>query len=139
MALDKLLDVGNLTVNGAAWGLTLAAALFVGSLVLVAVLVVQIPAGYFRDEELDRPSATWHPALRWTWLIVKNVLGVGLVVAGVIMLLTPGQGILTLLVGLMLMDIPGKRRLERSLVRRKHVLDALNKLRSRFGKPPLVV
>jgi len=49
----------------------------------------------------------------------------------------PGQGVLTILLGIMISDFPGKERLERKIVSYPKVLEALNKLRERFGKPPL--
>ena len=51
----------------------------------------------------------------------------------------PGQGMLTILIGLMLLDVPGKRRLERRIVGRRRILQAINRLRKRFGRPPLVL
>jgi hypothetical protein len=51
----------------------------------------------------------------------------------------PGQGILTILLGLIMMDIPGKRPFETGLVKRPKVLQSINRLRERFGKPPLIL
>jgi len=69
--------------------------------------------------------------------VVKNVVGWLLVGAGVAMLVLPGQGILTLLVGLTLVNFPGKRDLELWLVRRVPVRRALDWIRRRAGRPPL--
>lgn len=70
----------------------------------------------------------------------RNVGAVALIVLGAIMSIpgVPGQGVLTLLVGVLLLDVPGKRALDRRLVGRPSVLAALNRLRSRQGKPPFV-
>jgi hypothetical protein len=62
------------------------------------------------------------------------VVGIVLTLPGV-----PGQGMLTILLGLMLLDVPGKRRLERRIVGRRRILKAINRLRKRFGRPPLVL
>ena len=74
-------------------------------------------------------------------IIGKNLLGVVLIVAGLLLSLpgVPGQGVLTMLVGLLLLDIPGKRRFELALVRRKTVHRVINKLRARFDRAPLLV
>jgi hypothetical protein len=53
------------------------------------------------------------------------------------MLLTPGQGLLTLLTGLLLMDFPGKYAMERWLIGHPLMLRAINRLRARYGYPPL--
>jgi hypothetical protein len=68
-------------------------------------------------------------------------LGLVLIVIGTILALPgiPGQGLLTVLIGIMLLTCPGKRTWERKLLRLPHVLTAINRLRKRFGKPPLHV
>lgn len=115
---------------------------FTGSLAISAYILVQLPATYFCENcPQDLAWARRHPAIRWTLHILKNLLGVFLVVLGVLLSLpgVPGQGILTILLGVMLLDFPGRRRLERSLVTRPSVLQAVNRLRARYGKPPLVL
>jgi hypothetical protein len=74
-------------------------------------------------------------------VILKNLAGVILVLIGIVLSLPgiPGQGILTILVGLMFTDLPGVRRLERSLVRRHGVRRALDTIRAKFGREPLKV
>ncbi len=70
-------------------------------------------------------------------IIGKNLLGGLLIVAGLIMLVTPGQGVLSILLGLVLVDVPGKRKVERKIIERKSVLKVVNRLRARAGQPPL--
>ena len=60
------------------------------------------------------------------------ILGLVMALPGI-----PGQGILTMIVGLTMLDFPGKRGLERRLIGRPHILHALNRLRARFGRAPL--
>jgi len=81
------------------------------------------------------------PALRWAGLIGKNVLGIVLVLLGIVMSLPgiPGQGVLTILLGIMLLDLPGKRRLEQKILKQPKVLEKINRLRHKFSKPPLVI
>ena len=71
-------------------------------------------------------------------MIGKNALGFILVVAGIIMLVLPGQGVFTILIGIMLLNFPGKYRLERWIVARRPVLRSINWLRRRAGRAPLV-
>jgi hypothetical protein len=52
--------------------------------------------------------------------------------------LVPGPGVLFILLGLGFIDFPGKRSLERRLLRQPHVLSSVNKMRGRFGKPPIL-
>jgi hypothetical protein len=110
----------------------------VASVLLLPFLVVRIPADYFRyqrrQQELVRGR---HPAVHHAIVILKNGLGILLILAGMAMLVLPGQGILTLLIGLMLTDFPGKYRLEKRLIAQPGVLKAVNWLRARAGHPPL--
>ncbi|NMD40555.1 MAG: hypothetical protein GYA83_07175, partial [Deltaproteobacteria bacterium] len=72
-------------------------------------------------------------------VVLKNVLGLVLIMAGFIMLFIPGQGVLTILVGMTLVSFPRKRALEMRLVRRPQVLRAVNWIRRRSGKEPLIL
>ena len=58
---------------------------------------------------------------------------------GLILLVLPGQGLLTILIGLLLLDFPGKRAVELKLVRRPGIAAFLNRMRARHGRPPFVV
>jgi hypothetical protein len=88
------------------------------------------------------PVESWrrrHPALRISTLVIKNVLGVVLLLAGLAMLVLPGQGIITILVAMSLLNFPGKRSLELRIIRQGPVLQAINWIRARAKRPPLVV
>lgn len=116
---------------------TISGVVLVASALVLPFIVVKMREDYFLpDRDLDKSFALRHPVLRWTGLILKNTLGAVLLVSGVAMLVLPGQGILTILMGIMLSDLPGKRRLELWLVRRPPVLKALNWIRSKGHKPP---
>ena len=127
------------------WAWTLCAAglsiaVLVGSLVGARFALLYLPADYFlpRHPQTDR----WrhlHPAWRWTLLVGKNLLGAVLVALGLVMALplVPGQGLLTLVIGLLLVDFPGKRSLEAWLIGRPAILTYVNRLRAGAGRPPL--
>jgi hypothetical protein len=123
------------------WWLAAASAFtFVGSLLVVPWLVVRIPRDYFAPGARQRmPWADQHPVVRVTFEIGKNLLGGFFIAAGIIMLVLPGQGILTIVVGVMLLDFPGKPRLLRWIVARPNVLQAINWLRRRARRAPLIV
>lgn len=137
--LARLLE-GTTLLERVLWGVGLFAASSLVSLAAVTAVLVSLPPGYFRDHA---PAVEWPrtPALRWLWRIAKNLLGLALVALGVLLSVpgVPGQGLLTILIGLILIDFPGKRGLERRLVARPVVLGAVNRLRARFGRPPMEV
>jgi len=111
------------------------------SLAIVSFILVKLPSTYFQESHARDFWVDRHPSIRWAGLIGKNTLGIVLVLLGILMSIpgVPGQGILTILLGVMLVDFPGKRQLEYKLVRRPRVLETINRLRLRFGKPPLVL
>jgi hypothetical protein len=113
-------------------------ALFVASLLAIPWFVARLPADYFCLHR-DRPSLLHveNPSLRKLLKVGKNLLGALLLLAGIAMLLLPGQGIITILVSLVLLDFPGKRRFLSRLVARPHVAKTLNGIRRRRGEPPL--
>lgn len=113
---------------------------FVASLVAVPMVVARIPEDYFvRPSDAEESFRHRHPAVRVLLLVAKNLLGVVLLLAGIMMLVVPGQGVLTILLGLMLISFPGKRKLELALIRSKGVLNAVNWMRSKAGRPALKV
>ena len=131
---------------GFTWGQVLFAAgfsvvTFFGSLGVVTVVLVKLPANYFHSSHAREFLTERHPVLRMVGIVAKNIFGLVLVAAGVVMSLpgVPGQGVLTILLGIMLLDFPGKRALETYIVSRPRVQAAVNALRARFDKPPLML
>lgn len=113
---------------------------FAGSLLVIPLVAARIPADYFCADR--RGKTLWRkrrPGLRMIVLILKNMLGLVLFLAGVLMLFLPGQGLLTIFLGIMLMDFPGKYRLERYIISRGPVLRGINWFRKRSGVAPLEV
>jgi len=134
--VQRLLD---LAAEYAVW-------LVAGSLLTIAIgifigpwLILRLPADYFTWRRRRAMRATrQHPAVHLLLTTAKNVVGAILVVAGICLFFLPGQGIITLLAGLIVMNYPGKFRLERWLVSRPRVLPALNWLRHRYGRDLLL-
>jgi hypothetical protein len=113
---------------------------FLGTLIVVPLLIVRIPADYFlRNQQQVRDGRPQHPLARSFGFVLKNLLGLIFVLAGIAMLVLPGQGILTILIGLMMMNFPGKHALEQRLVQQPTVLGALNWMRAKANQPALVV
>jgi hypothetical protein len=120
------------------WLGALSLVTFVTSLALLPALVVRIPPDYFSHRHREHDYAhDRHPLVHHLIVLAKNLLGVLLVLAGMAMLVLPGQGILTILIGLMLTDFPGKYDLERALVARPSVLKSMNWIRAKARQPPL--
>lgn len=121
------------------WLLTLgivSAATLLISLVLVPWLIVMMPADYYAETNARHVFQS-RPLLRSLFLLVKNAIGAVLLCVGVAMLFLPGQGLLTMLAGLALLNFPGKRRLEMRFLHAPRVLGSINWLRARAGREPL--
>jgi hypothetical protein len=125
--------------NGALLGWLFASSLgsLVLTIVLLPVVVVRLPADHFVADRRARQAR--RSVAAWCWLGLKNLLGAVFVLAGVAMLLLPGQGLLTILIGLLLLDFPGKRALELRLLRRPALRAFLVRMRQRRGVPPFVL
>ncbi|HYE63869.1 MAG TPA: hypothetical protein VD997_17900 [Phycisphaerales bacterium] len=120
--------------------------LAVASVFIVPWIIIKLPADYFNSDEKRRgplarlfDSNNSNRAGRITYKIIKNVVAGLIILAGLAMLLLPGQGLLVLVFGLLLADVPGKQRLINWLVCRKKVLGFLNWIRRKGKKPPFTI
>jgi hypothetical protein len=121
------------------WLIGLGVGAFLVTLAVTGFVLVRIPADYFaRERRIRRPEGGWSVGAI-LGLAAKNLLGVILVVLGVALSVpgVPGQGLLTILIGLFLVDFPGKFKLQRRIVRQRAVRTVINRLRRRFGRPEL--
>ena len=128
------------------WGqILLWVGLFLVSLTVsfaaIGIVMVKLPANYFSSHyERDfLPNSPW--LVRWGAVIAKNIAGAFLILLGIVLSFpgVPGQGILTILLGLIMLDIPGKRPLESRIIKRPKVLAAINGLRARYDRPGLIL
>lgn len=122
-----------------AWMVVISIAMFVLSLLVTPYIIIRMGEDYFLDER-QAPEESFkdqHPALRLTALVTKNLVGVILILAGIAMLALPGQGLLTIFMGLMLMNFPGKRSLELKIIRLPRILKSVNWIRAKADHPPL--
>ena len=109
----------------------------IATLVSISMLLVSLPSDYFsRKKRVDRIK---NPVLRLFLRILKNVCGSIFLIFGFFMLFTPGPGILSLLVGVILCDFPGKRTVERKIIERPLVLTMTNRIRARYNRPLIVL
>lgn len=115
-------------------GISLGA--FVISIILLPLIIIRLPADFFIREPAKQSSRSIG---RLSLKLLKNLVGVFLLLVGILMLFIPGQGILTMLFGISLMDFPGKRRLEARCVSLPRVTRSLNWLREKADKPLFIL
>jgi hypothetical protein len=139
-----MLDLLSDFFSGITWrSVIIGASIFVGSflinLAIVSIILVKLPADHFSKSRKTKFWSGPRPAIHAAKVIGKNIGGVLLVALGVVLSLpgVPGQGLLTILLGVMLLDFPGRDRLEQKLLSKPSIVNTINGLRGRFGKPPL--
>ena len=111
---------------------------FIFSLISIKWLVALIPSDYFIEDKRNKYQSSYP----LTWLIsiiIKNIVGYILIIGGILMLVLPGQGLFTIIIGLMLSNYPGKYFIERKFIAIPSVLKTINWLRKKSNKPPLEV
>jgi len=128
--------------SGLTWrSVLLGVLIFIGTFLLnlgiVSFILVKLPKDYFKNESKGVSGS--NATIRVLKVIGKNVAGWLLIALGIVLSLPgiPGQGLLTVLLGVMLVDFPGKERLEQKLLSRPAIINTINGLRGRFGKPAL--
>ena len=133
-------------VSGLTWQKIVVGALiflvsFFVNLGIVSLILVKLPADHFSKSRKTKFWAGPRPAIHAAKVIGKNIAGVLLVALGIVLSLpgVPGQGLLTVLLGIMLLDFPGRHRLEQKLLSKPSIVNTINRLRGRFGKSPLVL
>ncbi len=109
---------------------------FIGTLIAIPAILIRLPADYFQHHHHKPWFANHHPVVRTLGLLAKNIVGLIFLLAGIAMLFLPGQGLLTMLLGILFIDFPGKHRLEQKLIQHPKILHAINAFREKAGKPP---
>ncbi len=112
---------------------------FLLSLLGLSWLISIIPHNYFVDKKRVSLIKMKNPLMWLPIIIIKNSIGLVLILCGILMLILPGQGVLTIITGLIFLDYPGKFRFERSLVRNKLILNSMNWIRRKRNKPDLII
>lgn len=110
--------------------------IFVIGFLLVPPLAVKLPADHFVRPEVPRGL---HTIKDWVWHLSRNLLALVLLFAGIVMIVLPGPGIISIIVAVALAEFPGKRRVERWFIRTWIVRTSLNAMRNKYGAPPMII
>lgn len=120
------------------WIAISSSVLFVGTLITVPLLIINIPVDYFcREKRQHSKQLERHPLIIMLILVLRSILGLIFILAGIAMLVMPGQGLLTIFIGLSLMTFPGKFAFERWMATRPPIEKAINWIRKKAGHEPL--
>lgn len=123
---------------GLLWSLVASLVMLIASLVAIPALIVRIPPDYFTRDKRALPSwAKQRPFVRVLVISGKNILGGALILASIVAFPLPGLGVVTILIGLLLVDVPGKHRFMKWLIGRRFIRERINRLRKRRGREPV--
>ena len=133
--LDFFLDIAKKYEEYVVLIVSVSALIFIVSLIFIPYLVSKIPHDYFTNPKYHKLEIEHFGHL--IAVVIRSILGFLLVLLGLIMLFTPGQGILAIIVGLVLMEFPGKKHLEHKIIENETTFKSLNWMRAKFKTPPL--
>lgn len=134
--LNSLLEIFEAYRSLIIWFGSISLFIFLFSLLTIKWLVALIPEDYFINKRVSKIRSI-NPLLWYIFLIIKNIIGYSLILGGVMMLVLPGQGIFTIIIGLMLSNYPGKYSIERRFIAIPSILKSINWLRRKSNKPPI--
>lgn len=105
----------------------------IAALIFIPMAIINLSPDYFNKRRVSMYNYK-HPFIRYSVFVLKNIGGYLLIITGLILLLTPGQGILLMIMGFLLINFPGKKRIEYRIFTNKRVISAINAIRHKAGK-----
>jgi hypothetical protein len=87
--------------------------------------LLQLPYDYFKKIERNESMVKQ---------VIRNFLAIILIVLGVLMLFLPGQGLITIFLGLYISDTKLTKKLKDKCLSSRKIQDGLNSIRIKHGK-----
>ena len=137
-SFNSLIEIFNVYKNLILWFGSISLFVFLFSLLSIKWLVSLIPEDYFINKK-DSKIKTSNIFIWYIVLIFKNLIGYSLILGGIMMLVLPGQGLFTIIIGLMMSNYPGKYSIEKKFIAIPTILKSINWLRNKSNKPPIRV
>lgn len=104
---------------------------FLGFIAAIIFVFSKLPKNYWICSQVDQESSLKMKVLR-------NILAFPVAILGALMLLLPGQGLLTLLLALMLADFELKQELMAKIIAKKKIRESLDYIRRKMGRSPFI-
>ena len=135
-SFNSLIEIFNAYKNLILWFGSISLFVFLFSLLSIKWLVSLIPEDYFINKK-DSKIKKNNILIWYIVLVFKNLIGYSLILGGIMMLVLPGQGLFTIIIGLMMSNYPGKYSLEKKFIAIPTILKSINWLRRKSNKPPI--
>tara|TARA_R110000737_G_scaffold351080_1_gene392125 strand:+ start:2310 stop:2729 length:420 start_codon:yes stop_codon:yes gene_type:complete len=125
--------------------IVITTALSIVYFIVISYTITQLDTRYFLhkenpgDDAIKKAKLTSQASIKTLFVnFAKIIVGICLVVCGLVMLVLPGQGLITMLIGLSLIPFPGKHKFEKNILARKSVRYSLNWIRRKANKTPFI-
>ena len=135
-SFNSLIEIFNIYKDLILWFGSISLFVFLFSLLSLKWLVSLIPEDYFINKK-DSKIKTSNIFIWYIVLMFKNLIGYSLILGGIMMLVLPGQGLFTIIIGLMMSNYPGKYAIEKKFIAIPTILKSINWLRRKSNKPPI--
>ena len=112
--------------------------MFFGTILLIPVIIIRLPVDYFLHDEEHVWMAEYHPVLRYIGLVIKNTVGLIFLLAGIAMLVLPGQGLLTMVIGVSLLDFPRQTNNRASTAHETHGIPGHERHSTKVRQAPVL-
>jgi Na+-transporting methylmalonyl-CoA/oxaloacetate decarboxylase gamma subunit len=109
---------------------------FVLSLIIIPWIIHKLDKDFFIQLREPKKKESEHPVRFILLCIMRYSMGLFLLLAGILMIFLPGQGILTILFGISLLDFPAKRTVTIRLLSCQSVQSSLNWIRKKGNRTP---
>ncbi len=108
------------------------------SLLLIPLFINRLDSNFFLHlhKNKKKKNKHEHPLMFMLLRILRYSVGVFLISAGILMLFLPGQGLLTIIIGIALLDFPAKRALTGRILSCQKIQKSLNWIREKGAKSP---
>ena len=139
--LTEIFHSPALTGENAILATLLFAVALVMSFAIALTVLIRLPPDYCRNPRAKGGGSGGHGIFRGIGTVLKNLIGVMLILLGAILSLPglPGPGLIIVLAGVFLLDFPGKRQLLCRILSRPRLLRPVNRLRRKFSRRPFLI
>ena len=117
------------------WAGIVSVFLFFLSLFLLRYVILRLPEDYFITASSISKSHSKSPQ-KIIVRVAKNAVGFLLTICGIILLFTPGQGMITILIGFCLIDLAIVNQFKKKIINNRKVQKALNWIRTKKSVKP---
>ncbi len=106
------------------------------SLLIIPLIINRLKDDFFLHLHEHKKLEDQHPVIFILLRIMRYSLGSLLLFAGILMLFLPGQGLLTIILGISLLDFPGRKKAIDALIHLHPIQRGLNWIREKGDKKP---